>query len=41
MLKSLRGKKSEFKLKKFTIYLKDKSFVVDLWDEDVVDLFNK
>ena len=26
---------------KFTIYLKDKSFVVDLWDEDVVVISNK
>ena len=25
----------------FTFYLKDKSFVVDLWDEDVVELLNK
>jgi len=25
----------------FTFYLKDKSFVVDLWDEDVVDILNK
>ena len=25
----------------FTFYLKGKSFVVDLWDEDVVKLFNK
>ena len=25
----------------FRFYLKDKSFVVDLWDEDVVELFNK
>ena len=25
----------------FTFYFKNKSFVVDLWDEDVVELFNK
>ena len=25
----------------FTFYLKGKSFVVDLWDEDVVKEFNK
>ena len=25
----------------FTFYLKGKAFVVDLWDEDVVELFNK
>ena len=25
----------------FTFYLKGKAFVVDLWDEDVVKLFNK
>ena len=25
----------------FTFYLRGKSFVVDLWDENVVELFNK
>ena len=25
----------------FTFYLKGKAFAVDLWDEDVVELFNK
>ena len=25
----------------FTFYFKNKSFVLDLWDEDVVDILNK
>ena len=40
-IKSLKIQGSKKTNIDITFYLKDKSFVLDLWDEDVVDIFNK